>query len=134
MKYLHKYKSHGRNMYRIQVRKRKMGQPKCNISVIHTADKQLAYDAYAECEECKWDVDKLKQIQCKYKRLKLERALHTNPNMYIQRQESGNYIIAKRLSNGKSYSAGGFKSLDDARVERDYLVSIGWDIDELDVE
>lgn len=133
MKYFRKYKSHGHDVYRIQVRKRVLGEPRCNISVIHTTDKQLALNAYAECEECGWNVDKLKQIQAKYKKLKLEKALHINPDMYLQRQESGNYIIVKRLSDGKSYSAGGFKSLEEARSERDYLVSIDWDLDKMDL-
>lgn len=62
----------------------------------------------------------------------LLRGQHRNPeNRYITKTHSGTYAIRKMV-NGYYQHFGTYKTLEDAREERDYLESIGWDYDEME--
>lgn len=62
----------------------------------------------------------------------LLRGQHRNPeNRYITKTPAGTYAIGKRL-HGKREHFGTYKTLEDAREERDYLESIGWDYDNME--
>lgn len=57
---------------------------------------------------------------------------HRNPeNRYITKTHSGTYAIRKMV-NGYHQHFGTYKTLEDAREERDYLESIEWDYDEME--
>lgn len=53
------------------------------------------------------------------------------PDRYIKKTPAGTYVITKRC-NGKSEHFGTYKTLEDARDERDYMESIGWDYDNME--
>ena len=55
-----------------------------------------------------------------------------NPhNRHITKTSSGTYTIRKRL-HGKFEHFGTYKTIEDAREERDYLENIGWDYDNME--
>ena len=78
-------------------------------------------------------------IQCRNKLLKQgiikpKLGLHKikyYPNRYIIRTPANTYAIIKR-HNGKNEHFGTYRSLENARKERDYLESIGWDYDNME--
>ena len=52
-------------------------------------------------------------------------------NRYIKKTYNGKYAVQKQV-NGEYQHFGTYKTLEDARDERDYLESIGWDYDNMD--
>ena len=62
----------------------------------------------------------------------LPRGQHRNPeNRYITKTQSNTYAIRKMV-NGYHQHFGTYKTLEDAREERDYLESIEWDYDNME--
>ena len=64
------------------------------------------------------------------KHLRKGRPCQENPNRYIYPKGKG-YCIKKNI-NGKLTYFNTFPTLEDARKERDFLESIGWDWDNID--
>ena len=52
-------------------------------------------------------------------------------NRYIKKTYNGKYAVQKKV-NGEYQHFGTYKTLEDARDERDYLEGIGWDYDEME--
>ena len=77
-------------------------------------------------------LQKKQELQQQGKLRPLRRGQHRNPeNRYITKTPAGTYAIRKQL-HGKFEHFGTYKTLEDAREERDYLESIGWDYDNME--
>ncbi len=59
------------------------------------------------------------------------RPISREEDRYIKKNKSGTYRIQKSV-HGVIGHYGTFRTIEDAREERDYLESIGWDYDNMD--
>ena len=86
--------------------------------ILHSNNYEYIKQCLQECIQAKWDYPKLQEIRTKYNKNKPL----LRENQYIYLETNGRYIIRRQ---GESYNK--FKTLSEARKERDYWESIHWD-------